>query len=733
MGGVPSTPRLGGEARPQETAEYLIGAFVGDKSFPLASDYWQKLLEVPLDLRWPADRVRQACHLFGQYIAAFSLREGWEVGYILSASNVTVFNNTKPFSWERATLNNCNTRHLAKILIHLSWCLQECVSASGVPSPAFTKAFNALFVISVFLKNLIENAKSDNFEELYLSLDETEPIPTNFSKGEDVENLIMYCALTFIAKVDVSPGTYLLHHELLNFMLIVMSTQLLSGPSPGLNDKHPFIDAAMIQESSLVNSVVHKLLLNYIINPSIPLNSLSYTIFSDGNQPGVLRRVGSAAANLMLLPFNYLASSTGEASRSRLAESSLNVLLILSHYHRISVDYVKDKSDNGSSESLAKEETYFSENPFCKAVENVRDIEFNRIDIEGNAQSGPLVRLPFASLFDTLGMCLADEASLLLLYSLVHGNSNFLEYVLVRTDLDTLLMPMLETLYNAPRRTPNHIYMVLIVLLILSQDSSFNASIHKLMLPSVPWYQERLLHQTSLGSLMIIILIRTVKYNLSKLRDIYLHTNCLATLANMAPHVHRLSAYASQQLVSLFDMLSRKYNKLAEVKNDKMNMADGVLRGDSLPEDPSAELHIYTDFLRLVLEILNSILTYALPRNPEVVYAIMHRQEVFLPFKNHPRFNELLENIYTVLDFFNSRIDAQEMDDEWSVEKVLQVIINNCRSWRGEGLKLVLSRSGFTFNPSSINLFPVPVEDINDGLDVEKPQNGELKEDALQA
>lgn len=42
-------------------------------------------------------------------------------------------------------------------------------------------------------------------------------------------------------------------------------------------------------------------------------------------------------------------------------------------------------------------------------------------------------------------------------------------------------------------------------------------------------------------------------------QDVYLHTNCLATLANMAPHVHRLSAYASQRLVSLFDMLARKY------------------------------------------------------------------------------------------------------------------------------------------------------------------------------
>lgn len=28
------------------------------------------------------------------------------------------------------------------------------------------------------------------------------------------------------------------------------------------------------------------------------------------------------------------------------------------------------------------------------------------------------------------------------------------------------------------------------------------------------------------------------------------------------------------------------------------------------------------------------------------------------------------------------------MDGEWSVEKVLQVIIINCRSWRGDGLKV---------------------------------------------
>ncbi|KAG5106020.1 hypothetical protein JHK82_042990 [Glycine max] len=208
------------------------------------------------------------------------------------------------------------------------------------------------------------------------------------------------------------------------------------------------------------------------------------------------------------------------------------------------------------------------------------------------------------------------------------------------------------------------------------------------ILPTVPWYKERLLLQSSLGSLMVIILIRTIQYNLSKLRDVYLHTTCLATLANLAPHVHRLSAYASQRLVSLFGMLSRKYNKLADLRDGKLNNAgSNSIERSSLVEDMSAELQIYTDFLRLVLEIINAILTYALPRNPEVVYEIMHKQEVFQPFKNHPCFNELVENIYTVLDFFNSRMDAQRMNGDWSVNEVLQVIIVNCRSWRADGMK----------------------------------------------
>ena len=61
----------------------------------------------------------------------------------------------------------------------------------------------------------------------------------------------MFCPdKVLFSPVNYSANTYLLHLELLNFMIIAMSTQLLCGPSPGSNDVNPFLDAAMAQVRS---------------------------------------------------------------------------------------------------------------------------------------------------------------------------------------------------------------------------------------------------------------------------------------------------------------------------------------------------------------------------------------------------------------------------------------------------------------------------------------------------
>lgn len=65
-----------------------------------------------------------------------------------------------------------------------------------------------------------------------------------------VELLCDPSVLTFYYHYYCSPNTFLLHLELLNFMIIAMSTQLLCGPSPGPNDVNPFLDAAMAQVRS---------------------------------------------------------------------------------------------------------------------------------------------------------------------------------------------------------------------------------------------------------------------------------------------------------------------------------------------------------------------------------------------------------------------------------------------------------------------------------------------------
>lgn len=59
-------------------------------------------------------------------------------------------------------------------------------------------------------------------------------------------------------------------------------------------------------ESSLVNFVVGRLLLNYIVQPCIPFNNASYSVFSGRSQPGVLQRVSFAAPMMFLLELPFI-------------------------------------------------------------------------------------------------------------------------------------------------------------------------------------------------------------------------------------------------------------------------------------------------------------------------------------------------------------------------------------------------------------------------------------------
>jgi hypothetical protein len=72
-----------------------------------------------------------------------------------------------------------------------------------------------------------------------------------------------------------------------------------------------------------------------------------------------------------------------------------------------------------------------------------------------------------------------------------------------------------------------------------------------------------MLGRISLGSLVYVILLRTAMANFGQLRDLYLPTNTLAALANLAPQASALHPHAAQRLLGLASVLGRRYIKVA--------------------------------------------------------------------------------------------------------------------------------------------------------------------------
>jgi hypothetical protein len=56
-------------------------------------------------------------------------------------------------------------------------------------------------------------------------------------------------------------------------------------------------------------------------------------------------------------------------------------------------------------------------------------------------------------------------------------------------------------------------------------------------------------------------------------------------------------------------------------------------------------MQVLGDFMRILLEVINCILSLNLGRNPELVYALLHKQEVFEQLRPHAGFSELIENL----------------------------------------------------------------------------------------
>ncbi|XP_057645019.1 dymeclin isoform X3 [Chionomys nivalis] len=502
---------------------------------------------------------------------------------------------------------------------------------------------NALFIICCLLKVFICEMSE---EELQLQFMYEEKSPGSYSSNsEDLLEELLCSLVQLITDTPLLDITYDISVEAISAMVVFLSCQLFHKEVLRQSISHKYL----MQGPCLpyTSKLVKTLLYNFIRQEKPPPPGTHvFPPQSDGG--GLLYGLASGVATGLWTVFTLGgASSKTTASpelTSPLANQSLLLLLVL-----VNLTDTPD-TPNPYRQAVTSFKNTQDSSPFPSSIPHAFQINFN-------------------SLYTALCEQQSDQATLLL-YTLLHQNSNVRTYVLARTDMENLVLPILEILYHVEERNSHHVYMALIILLILTEDDGFNRSIHEVILKNITWYSERVLTEISLGSLLILVVIRTIQYNMTRTRDKYLHTNCLAALANMSAQFRSLHQYAAQRIISLFSLLSKKHNKVLEQATQSLR---GPLSSSDVPlPDYAQDLSVIEEVIRMMLEIINSCLTNSLHHNPNLVYALLYKRDLFEQFRTHPSFQDIMQNIDLVISFFSSRL--LQAGAELSVERVLEII-----------------------------------------------------------
>jgi len=317
---------------------------------------------------------------------------------------------------------------------------------------------------------------------------------------------------------------------------------------------------------------------------------------------------------LPVTAFKYLVGSSNSVQISPLSEASQHLFLILVHH----VPY--------------KSSTI---NPYREALHDLHDVAYvGGIETEDQLE----FRTPsicYSELYEHFSKAMNDERGTLMLYTFLQCVHSFRDYASVRSDLQTIILPLLKQSYQVSFSSQSQVYLLSIILLIFSQDSSFSQEVHKLEVQAPDWFKERVVGKVSLGSFIVMILLRTAHRNLAGSKDLYLHTNTMAALANVVCMAQDLDSYASQKLLGLVELLNRKFQKL---------MMDS---GQLLDRDQvEFKIQFYKDFLHMMLEILNGTICLKPANNCNLVYSILQRQNLFSELHAiGPEFQDLAENI----------------------------------------------------------------------------------------
>uniref|UniRef100_U3K2U1 Dymeclin n=1 Tax=Ficedula albicollis TaxID=59894 RepID=U3K2U1_FICAL len=622
---------------------------------------------------------------------------------LLSFSFTTPTNSADLKLLEEATISVCKslveknprTGNLGSLIkVFLSRTKELKISAECQNHLFIWQAHNALFIICCLLKVFISRMSEEELQ-LHFTYEEKAGPSSYGAECEDLIEELLCCLIQLIVEI---PLLYPCQHTDSNWWKWLCSWyrgRYSGGVTSALGDITysisleavttliVFLSCQLFHKEILRESIIHRYLMHGRCLPytSRLVKTLLYNFIRQERSPppgahvfqqqtdggGLLYGIASGVATGLWTVFTLGGVGSKASAQleqcSPLASQSLLLLLVLAN--------LTDAPD--------------TPNPYRQAIMSFKNTQDNTAFSSSNPHA---FQINFNSLYTALCEQQKSDQATLLLYMLLHQNSNVRTYVLARTDIENLVLPILEILYHVEERNSHHVYMALIILLILTEDDGFNRSIHEVVLKNITWYAERVLTEISLGSLLILVVIRTIQYNMTRTRDKYLHTNCLAALANMSAQFRSLHQYAAQRIISLFSLLSKKHNKVLEQATQSLRGSLGS-NDSPLPDyhfwemsdclhfpetklGQAQDLNVIEEVIRMMLEIINSCLTNSLHHNPNLVYALLYKRDLFEQFRTHPSFQDIMQNIDLVISFFSSRLE--QAGAELSVERVLEII-----------------------------------------------------------
>jgi Dyggve-Melchior-Clausen syndrome protein len=291
------------------------------------------------------------------------------------------------------------------------------------------------------------------------------------------------------------------------------------------------------------------------------------------------------------------------------------------------------------------------------------------------------------------------EQSLALLYFLLNDSTSFRAFVLAKSDVETLLVPLLRVLYSVEfsERFVGQLYLLSGVFVLLTTLPSLNASLNAARLHRVAWYTEHFLADVSVCDLLLLVVSRALLRNLSaNLCDAFVQQSLCAVLGNMARHVRSVHPTCAHQLVSLLANVARvavRRYRPAPPSMQQQQQSKASPRQSSSSDGNSVrraeQRWLYIDLIGSLLAFFNGCVTYSLQHNPHIAYALLRREDSVASLRamspagaaERSLFERCIDNVLAAIGHFAAQLDDAALD-EYSAGGVLAVIERSLRTWK---------------------------------------------------